>query len=185
MEKEQDFQLWSSIQQGDTDAFKQLHDSYYNILFSRILQHIPDRQDAEDILQDTFYTLWQDREKIDIKSSLFSYTYSIMRFKVLRHMQGKQKTREQNHAWISLFQEEEDSMDVDDSYTDAKWAFLEKNIHQLPMQLKKVYAMHIEKGESLSDVADELDLSKHTVKNYVRDIKKRFRLAAHIQQIKK
>jgi RNA polymerase sigma-70 factor (ECF subfamily) len=56
---ETDARLLRGIANGDRDCFRQLHDRYEGLLFSTIYKVLNDRQDTEEVLQETFFNLWK------------------------------------------------------------------------------------------------------------------------------
>lgn len=56
---ENDARLLSGIANGDRDCFRQLHDRYEGLLFTTIFKVLNDRQDSEEVLQETFFNLWR------------------------------------------------------------------------------------------------------------------------------
>lgn len=58
----------------------------YNNLVHFINSYITDSSAAEDIVQDTFITLWDKRFLIDEQQNLRSYTYKIARNKMLNYL---------------------------------------------------------------------------------------------------
>lgn len=172
-----DQELWLLIRKGDENAYKQLYFRYFDVLFAAILQRIDDRQATEDILQDVFLSLWEKREEIELREKLFSYLYSIMRFKVIRYL--KQKTLSEKHLSVLRQLTEETILDsLLPMEKDERVLLLEQASGQLAGQLKKIYALKYDAGMSISDIADHLELSHNTVKNHLKAIHKFFRQAA-------
>ena len=50
---ENDARLLQGIANGDRECFRQLHDRYEGLLFTTIFKVLNDRQDAEEVLQET------------------------------------------------------------------------------------------------------------------------------------
>lgn len=170
-----DQDLWLLIRKGDESAYKQLYLRYFDVLFAAILRRIGDRQEAEDLLQDVFLTLWEKRAEIELREKLFSYLYSIMRFKVIRCL--KQKTLSEKHlSALKLLVADDNVMAPFEE--DDRARLLEQTSGRLTGQLKKVYSLKYDAGMSTSDIADQLELSHHTVKNHLKAIHKVFRQAA-------
>jgi RNA polymerase sigma-70 factor (ECF subfamily) len=172
-----DQQLWNLIRQGDESAYKQLYFRHFDVLFAAIIQRVGDRQDAEDIVQDVFLTLWEKRQEIQLREKLFSYLYSIMRFKVIRYL--KQKNLSERHLTaLQLLAEEAPYEAAAPLEKDERAVLLEQTSGQLEGQLRKVYTLKYDAGMSISDIADHLELSPNTVKNHLKAIHKLFRQAA-------
>ncbi len=66
-------EAWELIRQGDLATFDKVYHQYVSQLFALAYKHIPNRTDAEDIVQEVFLDIWEKRQEIVIQSSLFNY----------------------------------------------------------------------------------------------------------------
>jgi RNA polymerase sigma factor (sigma-70 family) len=172
-----DHDLWLLIRGGDSLAYKELYSRYFDVLFAAIIKRVKVREEAEDIIQDVFLTIWEKRLTMEIDGKIFPYFYSIMRFKVIHHLKQKTFSGLQTEALRIVGEEEVVTYPIDSGKTDREM-LLEREAGQLPQQLRKVYTLRIDAGMSITDIARQLDLSHHTVKNHLKEIRKRFRSAA-------
>ncbi len=103
-----DEELWHKVQQGDEPAYHALYNRYGKILLSAILKLVQNREDAEDPLQDVFLTIWEGGSKMNIKDSVFSYLYSVMRYKTpsLRYLSNKELSAKHTAAWQMIRESE-------------------------------------------------------------------------------
>jgi RNA polymerase sigma factor (sigma-70 family) len=170
-----DHDLWLLIRDGHSLAYKELYSRYFDILFAAIIKRVKVREEAEDIIQDVFLTIWEKRLTMRIDGKIFPYFFSIMRYKVIHHL--KQRTLSDKHEDAWRVAGEGFTQLTDAEKTDREM-LLEREAGQLPKQLRKVYSLSIDAGMSVTDVAHQLDLSHHTVKNHLKEIRKRFRSAA-------
>lgn len=60
-----DAQLLRRITHGDRGALATLYERYHRSLFTFLLQHTRDRGLAEELLQDTFVTVWRSADTFD------------------------------------------------------------------------------------------------------------------------
>lgn len=72
-----DEELMELIKQGNHDAFAGLFDRYYRLVLSIALKIIRDRSEAEDLMQEVFFELYQKAEQFDRNKG--SAKYWIMR----------------------------------------------------------------------------------------------------------
>lgn len=165
--------LWDLIRQGDRNAFDSVYHQYVSQLFALAHKHIPNRTDAEDIVQEVFLDIWEKRNKIIIHSSLFNYLYSTTRYKILRFI----KTNNTRPESLDLFQELLHQYTLPDEHSDAKLrsidSFVSTAITDLPEQMKKVYLLNTEEGMSVAAIADRLQIAPQTVRNHLSKVRKR------------
>lgn len=172
-----DHDLWLLIRAGDSLAYKELYARYFDVLFAAIVKRVKIREEAEDIIQDVFLTIWEKRLTMEIDGKIFPYFFSIMRYKVIHHLRQRSFSEKHTDALRAVGAEDVVSHPADREKTDRE-LLLEREAGQLPQQLRKVYSLSIDAGMSVTDIADQLELSHHTVKNHLKEIRKRFRSAA-------
>jgi RNA polymerase sigma factor (sigma-70 family) len=73
-------ELVALLQQRNNTAFTYLYDNYSGALYGIINQIIPDRESANDVLQEVFINIWRKIETYDIsKGRLFTWMLNIAR----------------------------------------------------------------------------------------------------------
>lgn len=175
-----DRELWQLItQEDDAPAFEQLYRRYMHVLMAAIYKWTEDSAEAEDILQEVFLDLWEKRKQIKLKNEIFSYLYSITRYKIFDRLREKKLSDRQLQAWHSVSGEaivltvafREDELEKNEVLVSSELA-------QLPAQMKRVYLLSAEQGKSIREISEELLVSPYTVKNHLQKIRKRLRNAA-------
>jgi len=75
-----EFFIFEEMKKGKEYAFDYFFNYYYPGLcvFAQKIISLPEGQ-AKDIVQDVFVKLWNDREKLDIKTSIRSYLFVSVR----------------------------------------------------------------------------------------------------------
>ncbi|HXB07784.1 MAG TPA: sigma-70 family RNA polymerase sigma factor [Puia sp.] len=179
-DRRSDKELWRLVsQEDDRPAFEQLYRRTLHALLGAIYKWADNREEAEDILQEVFLDLWEKRTRIQIKNEVFSYLYSMARYKVFDRVREKQLSEKQVRAWMLVMQEDvvptaaflEDDLE-------SREVLLSSELEQLPAQMKRVYLLSAEQGKSIREISEELLVSPYTVKNHLQKIRKRLRSAA-------
>jgi len=62
---------------GGQDAFSMLVEAYYRPLFRLVFQMVPNRQDVEDILQETFFRFYKALRRVDPDRDPFPFLRTI------------------------------------------------------------------------------------------------------------
>ena len=65
-------EYWQRIQNGDKQMFEQVFKSYYQLLCNYACATVKDMDEAEEIVQNTFYNIWNKREGLEVRTSLKS-----------------------------------------------------------------------------------------------------------------
>ncbi len=72
---ENGIELWELIRRGDRAAFDAVYHQYVSQLFVLAYKHIPNRTDAEDIVQEVFLDIWEKEMRSSFTPpSLIIYT---------------------------------------------------------------------------------------------------------------
>ncbi len=78
-----DQKLAALLKSGDRIAYTEIYDRYKTLLYQHAYKKLGDATEAQDVLQDTFLTLWQRQQEVDAESNLSGYLYTSMRNKIL------------------------------------------------------------------------------------------------------
>ena len=175
-----DKELWRLIsQEDDRAAFEQLYRRTLHALMGAIYKWSDDTAEAEDILQEVFLDLWEKRARIAIRHEVFTYLYSMARFKIFDRLKEKQLSEKQVQAWTLVMQEEAvPTAAFREEELVSREALVSSELEQLPSMMKRVYLLSAEQGKSIREISEELLVSPYTVKNHLQKIRKRLRSAA-------
>src|SRR5436309_1292299 len=90
-----DEQLMARVGGDDTAALGELFDRHHLPLFAFLLRVVNDRAAAEDLAQEVFWRLWQQRARFDPQRSFPTWLYTIARRTAWNEMQsaGHRTTR--------------------------------------------------------------------------------------------
>ncbi|MCD4792776.1 MAG: RNA polymerase sigma-70 factor [Bacteroidales bacterium] len=154
--------------------FEQLFKEYYTGLCFFALRYTEDKEAAEEVVQDVFYTLWEKREKITIKTSVKSYLHIAVRNKCLQkinHLKVKQK-------YLKAVNEQDKISTIrpDDNliYNESIEIFNEA-LSKLPEKCRTIFKMSRFEGLKYKEIAFELSISVKTVEAYITKALKHFR----------
>ena len=166
-----ELQLIRKMAEGDMNSFDAIYWKYYKAVHGNIFKLVQDNASAEDILQDVFLSLWENREKIDVARSLAGWLFVTSYNRSMTFL--KKRLREK--VLSNVVEQDAVEMTIGQSLTDIRLNELEKAVSKLSPQKQKVFYMCKLKGLSYAETAEQLKISRHTVKEY---------LAAAFQSIK-
>lgn len=121
-------------------------------------------QYAKDIIQEVFMKLWEKRDHIPVIHNMEAWLYRLTENKTIDFLRkAAADSRLKEAIWNNLQQIINDA----EAWIAVKEynQIIQKAINQLPPQRKLIYQLHKEEGLNYQQIADELHLSKHTVKN--------------------
>ena len=141
-----------------------LFDKYAVRLYQFSIKYLRDKEDAEDLLNEVFLKIWENRFAIKSNTSfqayLFTIAYNDIRKRFLK------KSREEKY--IQLFAEEyvqESSMEEDQLDYRYFMKKLNEVIDQLPDRRKEIFLLSYKEELKNKEIADRLRLSEQSVKN--------------------
>ncbi|MGV8092001.1 MAG: RNA polymerase sigma-70 factor [Mangrovibacterium sp.] len=156
----------------DIESFNMLFESHYEWACAVALAFVHDPYIAEDIVIETFVAIWEKRNTIH--TSLRPYLLKSIRNRSLNHIRHKKaqaklkgKVQEDMLTYQENFilQTEHPFNYVDKKETDQ---LLWEAIEQLPLQCRRIFIMNHFEEKSYQEIADELHISKNTIKSQLR-----------------
>lgn len=129
-----DEQLMSRVAEGDNSALEALYDRYASMVLGVVMRILPDRPVAEEVLQETFWRIWDKADTFQAKRGSFtSWMFSIAR-RLAIDVTRRQKVRPQ----AARNETEEDEMqrqpDPENQVDEVAWLAIQQQ------QIKKAMA---------------------------------------------
>lgn len=163
-----DQQLADLLSKGDDGAYSEIYYRYKGVLFQHVYKKLRSQEEAEDIIQDLFATLWARRDELTNLESLSGYLYTSVRNKVLDFISRSQVRK----GYIEDLQHFIDTkVAVTDHLVRENMLreHIEAEIAELPEKMREVFVMSRKLHLSHREIADKLGLSEKTVKNQVNN----------------
>ena len=159
--------LASRLRNNDINAFNTLYWEYHAAVYANALKLIKDPVIAEDIVQEVFVTVWGKRHTIDPEQDLAGWLFVISYHKTIDQLKRKLKeTLAHKNISISI---EDHSILVNADLKEEQLAAIEEAIDQLSPQKRKVFELCKVQGRTYKKAAEELHISKYTVKEYLSE----------------
>jgi RNA polymerase sigma-70 factor (ECF subfamily) len=152
------------LQQNEVEAFDALYETYHAGIYANVLKLVKNESATEDIVQEVFIKLWEKRMSLDSKQPVAGWLFVVSFNRSVDFL--KQKLKEST-AQIDFNNNLFTATDTDFELKEAQWAFVEKAINGLSPQKRKVFELCKLQGKSYEETAAELQISKHTVKEYL------------------
>ncbi|WP_317171735.1 RNA polymerase sigma factor [Pedobacter panaciterrae] len=74
-----DQELTGLLKNGDQTAYAMIYQRYYRLLYIHALKKLNDEEEAKDIIQEFFTTLWTKRETILQDTNFAAFLYKSVR----------------------------------------------------------------------------------------------------------
>jgi RNA polymerase sigma-70 factor (family 1) len=154
------------ISEGNKAAFRQLYGSYFNHLFAFTtrITRCPDL--AQDVVQDVFLKVWENRLAFRHITSVRAYLFSACKNQALNAIKSTERERQttKKYAEESVRQRESPASQLQLRRTEN---LLKTAIEQLPMRRKHIFQLCKIEGRSYRRVAAGLGISAGTVNDHI------------------
>lgn len=150
------------IKQGNIHAFEEVFRELYSPLSGYANKIINDRDKAEEIVQDVFYIIWKNRERLTISTSLKSYLYKSVQnscLQIIQHESVKEKYRQ---FVINRDGDKQPSPDVELEVQEINKA-INRTLAALPERCREIFNMNRFEGLKYKEIAEKLSISQKTV----------------------
>lgn len=166
--------LMQLLRDGDAKAFAEIYERHWERLSLQVLKILHSREDARDIVQEVFVSIWKRRKEIELKSTLTGYLLKSVRNIAIRYL-GKNISR--NHYLQTLsdsFQTEAGDPALYCEYRELQHA-VEGAVASLPPKMREVYLLSRNEKMSYKEIADRLGIAENTVRKQVSNALKSLR----------
>lgn len=152
-----------TVVNDDEKAFEKLFELFYPPLSVYAKKYIDERTLREDIVQDVFATLWENRKKLSITSSVRNYLIVAVRNGCLNYLHREGIFRQYQEVLYTEYVEAES----EDVYLLTELRdLLDKTLAKLPEAYRMVFEMHRLEGKDYKEIAETLHISIRTAKRY-------------------
>ncbi len=151
------------IENDDENAFREIYDLFYFDLTAFSRQIIADEPAAEDVVENVFIRLWQNRKTLGNINNLSAYLYTATKYASINHLKSRKNISDvsiddlDDRSLYSFATPESSMIGKEEVLT------IEKAINQLPPKSKLVFYLVKEKGLNCREVAKILNSSVRTV----------------------
>ncbi len=173
-----EIQLNSDLANGSINAFDTLYQRYHNFVYANILKFIYRHDIAEDILQDVFVALWENRSIFRSDTSVGGWLFVVSRNKSLSYLKKQISEKKAVSAYINTMAGDET---VDEKKVALQETVLLDAIDTLTPQKKEVYTLCRLNGMTYVEAAMVLKISPELVKERLKAASKTIRNHATLE----
>jgi len=153
------------VAEGDEKAFRFLFNQYHHRLGLHIFRLTKSYELAEEIVQDVFLKIWMNRSALADVENFQAYLYVMSKnhaLNCLKKIAHEKMTTTELELADHHFQNEEPGEE------NERYLLIDEAIDHLPPQQQKVYLLSRHGRLKQSQIATELNLSRETVKKYLK-----------------
>ena len=151
------------FRKGNGASFKFFYDLYHRSVYVYVFNLIHSSAVAEEIIDDVFVLLWNDREKIKDVNHLVNFLYLVARRMAIAHIVNLKKQVELEEAWAVYQYEWATQTDEVEIAKDKVLSLIFQHIGNLPPKQKEVFLLSFSKRMDVCSIAARLGTSEKNV----------------------
>ena len=164
-----DNELLSLLKESDHSAYTEIYHRYFYLIYTHAYKKLRNEEQAKDIVQDIFATLWFRREHDLPTSNLAGYLFTSVRNKIF-DLFAHQQVELRYVDSIKDYLERQTSVPTDHLVreNDLK-VYIEKEIQALPPKMRQIFEMSRKANLSHKEIAEKLNVSENNVSKQVNN----------------
>jgi len=161
-----DTELVQLLSEGDELAFNTLYKRYVQGLLRFANKSIFNKEDCEEIVQETFVELWAGREQFGQVTNVTAYLFSIIRYKIVHYIRFHM-ARQKYAAHYHLFAQVYNTSSSEQDNADRVGSFLDNALQGLPNRCQTAFRLRLSEDLSYKEIAERMEISVKTVEKYI------------------
>lgn len=164
----------SLLKLGEEAVMESVYRKFAHRVFDVAFLILKDTGWSEDIVQEVFIKLWSNRDKLDLERELWPFIYTITKRETLNKLKSIKTSKIAFDTLLILLT---DKFDHGHSILENKELGnnIFEQVNNLPTQQRTVFLLSKVDGASQQEIAEQLKVSKNTVKNHMAQAIKRLR----------
>ncbi|GHE28613.1 RNA polymerase sigma-70 factor [Sphingobacterium griseoflavum] len=160
-------------EQGEL-VMQEIYNRYWKKLLGVAYNHLGNKQDAEDVVQDVLLSLWKRRNSLQV-AVLENYLAIAVKYRVFHYLKNRRN---------DVFQSDSDGLlerhTASDEHEKIYANFIEQQIRgvvaHLPEKCKLVFVLSRQEGKTIPAIAQTLNVAEKTVEGHLTKALKAIRL---------
>lgn len=166
-----DSRLLKELKRGDHMAFKRIFERYGSQLFQFSLSYLKSKEAAEDIVQEVFAKIWNNRKEIKTDKSFQAYLFTIALNAVRKYFNKLSRLQKIKHDVLFDFSTMKPDFDDVSNYQ-LLLDRLDELIQEMPERRRTVFVKKKIEGKSMKEISQELNITTKTVEYHVAEAMK-------------
>ncbi len=170
-----DAELLELIKCNDCIAFAEAYERYWMVMYSHVRRMLNNEDDAKDVVQEVFTTLWLKAGLIQGETNLPGYLYTTARHKVI-NLVRHEKVRNGYIGSLQVYLSSTSNVTVEQLDERDLQDAVEREVQTLPEKMRLIYELSRKNNLSYREISVQLNISDKTVKKQISNALKILRL---------
>lgn len=164
-------EIAEAIKAGSKDVFRSVYRAEYNNIVHFINAYVRNRQDAEDLAQETMLAIWENRESLNPEKNFRSYLYTIARNKSLNYLRDNAKrmngtSLQDSDNLINSLALSSHSVEEEINVLELQ-GFIDRVYLSLPDKVVNTFKMSRQDGFTYNEIAEKLGITPKVVEYHI------------------
>jgi RNA polymerase sigma factor (sigma-70 family) len=152
---------------GDKTAFGIIYNHFFKAIKANISRIVLHKDVAEDILQDVFFKLWQNRQKFKDTEGLAAWLFRVSYNSSLTYLKSMLRNRKFIFSELPVIMNDRPVNEESVGIWHIKETHLHDAINHLPQRKRQVIDLCKFQGKTYAEAGSILGIEKNTVKEYM------------------
>jgi RNA polymerase sigma-70 factor, ECF subfamily len=154
------------LKENDKPAFELIFNKFSKKLYYFTLSYVHSQAETEEIIQNVFVALWENRDMLSEAFPIQNYLYKV----TINHIYNfykHQMVRRRYAENMILEGTDEDHVAMEDILTNDLGEIVNKIIGELPLRQRVIFRLSRTEGLCHAEIAQQLGLSVRSVENQI------------------
>ncbi|GAB4034355.1 RNA polymerase sigma factor [Spirosoma gilvum] len=152
------------LKKGDEAAFQEIYFRHWKKLYTIARNKLPSTDSPEDMVQDLFVKLWEQRETLLIEN-LGAYLHTSLKYAVINLFKAR-LTREKYVEHAQSFSSAEHYTEEQIALNDLM-ASVEQQLNDLPEKTRQIFRLNRLEYKTAKEISAQLDIPERTVEYHI------------------
>ena len=154
-----------ALSNGSIEEFEKLYFRYYPKAKNFLMRMLDNATDAEDLTQDAFINLWNNRQLLVNVRNLNAYIFQTVKYVLFSFVNKKKGIVKASLEEVYDLSSAENLESL--IYSQELETMIDRVIDTMPRQRKLVFLMSRTEGLSISEISEKMGISKRTVETHI------------------
>lgn len=166
MKHRDEFSLLKEIAAGNTTAFRVIYEHYSPPVCSFIKKYLRSQELADDICQNVFIKIWEQREQLSGVTEFGAWAFTIAKRQCIDLL--KKASREETAMSMILSAYRDEATQAENTlYTREYLQFIEGVLNRMPSRTVEVFRLCRQQSKTYDEAAEELGITRDAIKKHM------------------
>jgi RNA polymerase sigma-70 factor (family 1) len=155
------------LKEDDEVAFEALYNHISKRLFQFVYGKVRSKEVTEEILQEIFVSLWNNRKTLEVNISIEAYLYGAAKNKIMSFIRSELVRKKYAAEFTRFAKERYDNSVEEQINANDLQMILQLKMAELPGQCRAAFRMSRMEHKPILQIAEKMNISTRTVENYI------------------